>query len=161
MWTNSPASYEGKYLRIENAYCEPRWPEAPPIMIGGGGERKTLRVVAELADWWNGGFSPLERYRQKVAILHQHCADVGRDPNAILLSSYSHIALGRTPDQIERIDPVRPNMYRIAGTPDEVAAELNTFIAFGVRHFMLKFADYPSLDQYELFMREVVPQLRG
>lgn len=161
MWTDSPASYEGKYLRIENAYCEPRWPVPPPIMIGGGGERKTLRVVAELADWWNGGFHNLERYKSKVAILHQHCADIGRDPHDILLSSYSHIALGKDPAAIERLDPVRPNIHRIAGTPDEVAAELNGFIDFGVRHVMLKFTDYPALDQYELFMSEVVPQLRG
>jgi alkanesulfonate monooxygenase SsuD/methylene tetrahydromethanopterin reductase-like flavin-dependent oxidoreductase (luciferase family) len=159
MWTESPASYQGKYYQIERAYCEPRHPTPPPVLIGGGGERKTLRVAAELADWWNIGFAPLERYQEKVAILHQHCADVGRDPSDILLSYYAHIALGRTPDEIERIDPVRPNMRRIAGTPEEVAAELNGFIDFGVRHLMVKFADYPNLDQYHLFMEEVVPRL--
>ncbi|HEX5504539.1 MAG TPA: hypothetical protein VFW96_18110, partial [Thermomicrobiales bacterium] len=64
------------------------------------------------------------------------------------------------PAEVERTDPVRPHLYRIAGTPGEVAAELNAFIAFGVRHFMLKFADFPRLDQYELFMEDVVPKLR-
>ena len=118
-----------------------------------------FKAAQGAADWWNIGFAPLERYQEKVAILHQHCATVGRDPGDILLSYYAHIALGRTPDEIERIDPVRPNMRRMAGTPDEVAAELNGFIDFGVRHLMVKFADYPSLDQYHLFMEEVVPRL--
>jgi alkanesulfonate monooxygenase SsuD/methylene tetrahydromethanopterin reductase-like flavin-dependent oxidoreductase (luciferase family) len=160
MWRESPATYTGKHYRIEQAYCEPRPNPAPPILIGGGGERKTLRVVAELADWWNGNFSALDAFKAKVAILHQHCAAVGRDPSTIILSYYGHVAVNRDPAKVERIDTLRPHIYRIAGTPGEVAAELNAFIDFGVKHFMLKFSDFPSLDSYELFMEEVVPKLR-
>ena len=160
MWRESPASYEGQYYKIEGAYCEPRPAPAPPILIGGSGERKTLRVVAELADWWNGNFSPLDAYRAKVEILRGHCAAVGRDPSEITLSYYGHVGIDRDPDKAPRVDPLRPRIYRVAGTPDEVAAELNGFIDFGVRHFMLKFSDFPALDGYQLFMDEVVPRLR-
>lgn len=160
MWTETPASYQGQHYQIANAYCQPRHEVAPPIMIGGGGERKTMRFAAELADWWNIGFRTLDEYQAKVAILHQHCADIGRDPSTLLLSYYGHISLGRDAATVERVDPVRPNIYRIAGTPQEVAAEINSFIDFGVQHMMLKFSDYPDLGQYELFMDEVVPLLK-
>jgi alkanesulfonate monooxygenase SsuD/methylene tetrahydromethanopterin reductase-like flavin-dependent oxidoreductase (luciferase family) len=53
-----------------------------PIMIGGGGEKKTLRTVAKYADLWNG-MGPLDTMRHKVDVLRQHCADVGRDPSEI------------------------------------------------------------------------------
>jgi alkanesulfonate monooxygenase SsuD/methylene tetrahydromethanopterin reductase-like flavin-dependent oxidoreductase (luciferase family) len=53
-----------------------------PIMIGGGGEKKTLRTVAKYADLWNG-MGPIETMRHKVEVLHEHCADVGRDPSSI------------------------------------------------------------------------------
>jgi alkanesulfonate monooxygenase SsuD/methylene tetrahydromethanopterin reductase-like flavin-dependent oxidoreductase (luciferase family) len=161
MWRESPASYSGQHYQLDGAYCAPRHATPPPILIGGGGERKTLRVAAELADWWNIGFARVEAYEAKVAILHRHCADVGRNPDEILLSYYAHVAVGRDAATIERTDPVRPNIYRIAGTPEEVAAEIDRFAAVGVRHMMLKFADYPSLDQFNLFMDEVVPRLRS
>ncbi len=161
MWRESSASYQGEHYQIENAYCAPVHATPPPILIGGGGERKTLRVAAELADWWNIGFAPLAAYQAKVAILHRHCADVGRDPHEITLSYYAHIALARDPAAVERTDPVRPNLYRIAGTSDEVAAEIDSFAAIGVRHMMLKFADYPNAEQYQLFVDEVVPRLRS
>jgi alkanesulfonate monooxygenase SsuD/methylene tetrahydromethanopterin reductase-like flavin-dependent oxidoreductase (luciferase family) len=94
-----------------------------------------------------------------VAILHRHCADIGRDPASLLLSYYGHVSVATDPAKLERVDPVRPNMYRIAGTPEEVAATINRYIDFGVQHVMLKFSDYPDLGQYELFMDEVVPRL--
>ncbi len=108
LWRDSPASYRGKHYQIEEAYCEPRPDPAPPILIGGGGERKTLRVVAELADWWNGTFSPIETYRGKVEILRRHCAEVGRDPAEITLTYYGHVAIDRDPAKVERRDPERP-----------------------------------------------------
>lgn len=162
MWSESPASFQGKHFQIEEAYCEPRPEPQPPVLIGGSGPRKTMRVVAELADWWNGTFSDLATYRAKVETLHEHCAAIGRDPSGLMLTYYGHVSVERDPAKVERVDPVRPRqIYRVAGTPDEVAAELNGFIDFGVRHLMLKFAGYPNLDGLHLFQEEVVPKLHG
>jgi alkanesulfonate monooxygenase SsuD/methylene tetrahydromethanopterin reductase-like flavin-dependent oxidoreductase (luciferase family) len=159
LWRDAPVTFRGEHYRVEGAYCEPRPDPAPPILIGGKGERQTLRVVAELADWWNGTFLDPDAYRAKVAVLHRHCAEVGRDPGDIVLTVYGHVAVDRDPIRAERVDPIRPEIYRHAGTPEEVAAELNRFIALGVKHLMLKFADFPRLDGYDLFMDEVVPRL--
>src|SRR5215469_5147655 len=76
LWTEAPASFAGTYYQIENAYCMPRPDPVPPIMIGGGGEQKTLRAVARYADWWNlpGGTAPT--YAHKLQVLRRHCQDV-------------------------------------------------------------------------------------
>ena len=80
LWTTSPATFEGKHYRIEHAFGSPR-PDGPiPLMIGGGGEQKTLRLVAQYADWWCADVGPVEVFRRKAAVLREHCAAVGRDP---------------------------------------------------------------------------------
>lgn len=85
MWTETAPSFEGKYYQIKDAYCEPKPLQKPypPIVIGGSGEKLTLRVVAQYADIWNfvGGDSGL--FIQRNATLNEHCAAVGRDPQAI------------------------------------------------------------------------------
>ena len=59
----------------------------PPICIGGNGERRTLRTAARFAQHWNFDGGPIEQFSRAKDVLHQHCADIGRDPADILLSS--------------------------------------------------------------------------
>ena len=83
-------TFEGKYYRLTDARCNPKPVQQPhpPICIGGNGERRTLRTAARFAQHWNFlGGTPAE-FRTKRDILHQHCADIGRDPAGILLSSH-------------------------------------------------------------------------
>ena len=82
LWTDEQTTFEGRYYQLQNAVSNPKPIQKPfpPIWVGGGGERKTLRVVAELADVWNlVGGAPDDAAR-KSEILNQHCADAGRDP---------------------------------------------------------------------------------
>ncbi len=85
MWTETAPSFEGKYYQIKDAYCEPKpvHKPYPPFVIGGSGEKLTLRIVAQYADIWNCVGSDLENFKQKSAILDSHCAAIGRDPQAI------------------------------------------------------------------------------
>jgi F420-dependent oxidoreductase-like protein len=81
MWTEEPyASFDGKYYQIRNAYCNPKpiQKPSPPILVGGSGERKTLKIVAKYADACNLFGSP-ETVRKKLNILKEHCKSVGRD----------------------------------------------------------------------------------
>jgi alkanesulfonate monooxygenase SsuD/methylene tetrahydromethanopterin reductase-like flavin-dependent oxidoreductase (luciferase family) len=82
LWTEQAPSFEGKYYRLTEAYCEPKPVQKPypPFVIGGSGEQLTLRVVARYADIWNYVTGPIEEFKRKNAVLDQHCGVVGRNP---------------------------------------------------------------------------------
>jgi alkanesulfonate monooxygenase SsuD/methylene tetrahydromethanopterin reductase-like flavin-dependent oxidoreductase (luciferase family) len=162
LWTEAPATFEGKYYSIKNAYCEPRPDPLPPIMIGGGGEQLTLRVVAEQADWWNIPGGTLENYARKLEVLRSHCEAVGRNYDEIV-KTWGHEALtiAETEAEARRIAERNPlnSPTAIVGTPDQVVGRLQSFIDLGVEYFVLRFADFPNTAGIELFMEQVMPRL--
>lgn len=95
--TQETFSFSGHYYELRDARCEPKAVQSPhpPICIGGSGERRTLRTVARFAQHWNFVSGSPEDFAHKRDVLHQHCADVGRDPKEILLSS--HVAFNGDP----------------------------------------------------------------
>ena len=88
LWTEERSNFEGRHYQLRDALANPKPVQKPhpPIWIGGGGEQKTLRIVAEHADVWNMAGGGLDVARHKVEVLERHCADVGRDPAEIRLS---------------------------------------------------------------------------
>ncbi len=88
MWTETAPSFEGRYYQVHEARCEPKPVQKPypPFVIGGGGEKLTLRIVAQYADIWNMAGGSVEEFKHKSAILDEHCAAVSRDPNSIARS---------------------------------------------------------------------------
>jgi F420-dependent oxidoreductase-like protein len=84
MWDpKNDGPYEGKHYQLAQTLCSPLPLSKPEIMIGGGGERKTLRLVAQYADACNLFASEVDELAHKLDVLHRHCADVGRDPAEI------------------------------------------------------------------------------
>jgi alkanesulfonate monooxygenase SsuD/methylene tetrahydromethanopterin reductase-like flavin-dependent oxidoreductase (luciferase family) len=83
MWAEGPVSFEGRYYRVENAYCEPRWERPPILMLGMSGEQRALGVVARHADWWNVGVRSGDELRRKLDALRRHCESEGRDFGSI------------------------------------------------------------------------------
>jgi len=161
LWTESPASFEGVYYRIRDAYCEPRPDPIPPMLIGGGGEQLTLRVVARYADWWNISGGTYANYAHKLDVLRQHCAAIGRDYDEILKTwSAEAVVVAETEAEARRIAEASPyNENTILGTPDRVARQLQAFVDVGVRHLIVRLLDFPRTDGIELFAREVMPRL--
>ncbi len=156
MFHDSPASYVGKHYHIENAYSEPR-PDPPiPLMIGGAGEKVTLRIVAQHADWWNINFVPADEVARKQAVLRDHCAAVGRSYDEIVQTYYGFLQIADDPSEIHQ----RQGLHMIAGNPAQVAAEVQQLISLGIRHLMFRFIGYPKLDSYTRFVAEVLPRLR-
>jgi len=88
--TNEWTTFDGKYYQLKDARNEPKGPQRPhpPICIGGSGEKRTLRTVAKYAQHWNFAGGPVEEFVHKRAVLHEHCAAIGRDPSEILTSSH-------------------------------------------------------------------------
>ena len=103
MWTEEPyASFNGKYYQIRNAYCNPKpiQKPSPPILVGGSGERKTLKIVAKYADACNLFGSP-ETVRKKLDILKEHCKSVGRDYDSILKTKLAAIIIDDNSDMVK------------------------------------------------------------
>ncbi len=163
MWEQDSPSFKGKYYQIENAYCQPCSDPRPTLMIGGGGKKKTLRIAARYADWWNFPGGTRENYAELVEVLRAHCRDAGRDENEIVRTwSNDCVAVAETHAEALRqaqSSPFYAPDSSIVGTPDEVLAQLKGFTALGVRHFMLRFADFPDTRGGELFASEVLPGL--
>ena len=164
MWTEPRATFEGRVYRITDAICEPKPSPLPPIMIGGGGKKLMLRLVARYADWWNIPGGSADRYADLLATLRAHCADVGREYDSIVKTwECECVAVAGTSAEARRMAEGSP-FYNpedsIVGTPDEVAAQLRRYTDLGATHFMLRFADFPRTDAMRLFAREVIPQFR-
>jgi F420-dependent oxidoreductase-like protein len=83
-------TFTGEYYQLTDARCEPKPVQTPhpPIVIGGSGEKRTLRTTAKYAQHWNFVGGTPEEFARKRDILHQHCADLGRDPKEITLSAH-------------------------------------------------------------------------
>src|SRR4051794_39696434 len=160
MWTGGPVSYQGEYYQINDAYCMPAADPPPPIMIGGAGEQRTLRVVAQYADWWNADYYSPEQYARKLDILREHCRAVSRPEDAILPTCYMGISVSHDPSKLIRRPPVmgRPDMYVISGNPDEVTEQIEACARIGVRHMQVNFLDFPRTDGLDLFLSDVLPR---
>jgi alkanesulfonate monooxygenase SsuD/methylene tetrahydromethanopterin reductase-like flavin-dependent oxidoreductase (luciferase family) len=87
MWSDDNGPYQGKHYRLAETLCEPQPIRRPPVLIGGDGEKKTLRLVAQYADVWNSTASSAEELKHKIEVLHRHCDAVGRDPADIRLTA--------------------------------------------------------------------------
>jgi F420-dependent oxidoreductase-like protein len=104
MFTEERPTFEGRYYRINEARNIPRPIQAsgPPIMIGGSGPKRTLRAVAKYADMCNVFGGP-DTLRKNLEILHNHCADVGRDPSEIKVTRLGSLFLTRSADEAEQL----------------------------------------------------------
>ena len=96
MWTEpGPATYQGKHYSIANAHCEPKPDPIPPIIVGGGG-KKTMLLAARYADWWSIPDAKFELYKDRVAILQEHCTAIGRDPASLRLTWFGRLAVAKS-----------------------------------------------------------------
>jgi alkanesulfonate monooxygenase SsuD/methylene tetrahydromethanopterin reductase-like flavin-dependent oxidoreductase (luciferase family) len=163
LWSETPATFTGQYYRIQDAYCMPKPEPIPPILIGGGGEQLTLRVVAKYADWWNIPGGSLDNYAHKLAVLRSHCHAAGRNYNDIVKTwSAEAIAVAATETEARRIAETSPYQnHPIIGTPEQVAAQLRPFIDLGVEHLIVRLVDFPNTDGIARFMDEVMPRLKA
>lgn len=95
LWTERAPSFDGQYYQLQGAYSEPKPVQQPypPFVIGGGGERRTLRTVARYASIWNMAGGDVETFRHKNEVLDEHCRSIGRDPAEIVRSIQIRIDL--------------------------------------------------------------------
>ncbi|MBW0012985.1 LLM class F420-dependent oxidoreductase [Mycobacterium sp.] len=83
MWSDNDGPYQGEHYQLGETICAPQPIRRPPILIPGGGERKTLRLVAQYADVWTATAETVEEFEHKLDVLNRHCEAVGRNPAEI------------------------------------------------------------------------------
>lgn len=173
MWTRHRTTFEGEHFRITDALCEPKPLQSPsiPLWIGGAGERRTLRVVAEVADGWNTFLIPEEEYRHKLNVLAEHCAAVGRDPGDIRKQLGFSVILGETEAEVEDrvrergaatgIEPDELRNRFMALTPERCVEVLRPYRDLGVADFLMLARPPADERSMELLATQVAPSLRG
>jgi F420-dependent oxidoreductase-like protein len=142
LWTQTEANFNGQYYQLKDARCEPKPIQKPypPFVIGGSGEKLTLRVVAQYASIWNFVWGTVEEFRHKNEILNQHCATVGRNPA-----------------EIERSIQWPTNYDNLA----ETVAGMRPYIEAGATHILLNLrAPYPEHIVHRL-VEEIVEPLNA
>jgi F420-dependent oxidoreductase-like protein len=165
MWTEQPASFAGKFYYVRDAHCNPQpiQKPSPPILIGGSGERKTLKIVAQYGDACNL-FGSSETVKKKLAVLREHCRDVGRDYNSILKTKLGTVTIDKDRDAArkrveERFKGAPEQMvkeFAIYGNPEDVRCQVKGFRDVGIEYLILSFEPQRELEAMSLFADEVV-----
>jgi F420-dependent oxidoreductase-like protein len=121
----------GLFYDITNATCEPKPVQQHlPLLIGGGGEKRTMRVAAVYADVWHSWVTPSE-LRHKNEVLDAHCASIGRDPSEIARATGATVLVSDTAGGSRADDD-------ISGTPDQVIEQLREYSAAGAAEFIVR-----------------------
>jgi alkanesulfonate monooxygenase SsuD/methylene tetrahydromethanopterin reductase-like flavin-dependent oxidoreductase (luciferase family) len=175
LWEQPPYSFKGEFYSLDEVSIGPLPVQSPhvPVLIGGGGERTTLRQVAAHADVtnfgaheWSGSAFEVADVRRKYEVLTTHCAAIGRDPRSILRSHYTPLlTLAPTQAIVERKQAAAripdPHLRTIPvfATPDQAVAHFQALADAGVQYFMAS-VNGADLETVELLAREVLPALR-
>ena len=165
MWTQERASFDGQFYKVHDAYCNPKPIQKPhpPIMIGGSGERETLKLVAKYADACNVFGSP-QTVKRKFDVLREHCKAVGRDYNSILKTKLGVVLMDKDKAELDRrlgkrFGNVSDEMRResaTVGTPEEVRRQIEAFRDSGVEYFITGFEWDRELQAAQQFANEVM-----
>ena len=164
MWTQEEAQFDGKYYQVRGAINQPKGVQQPhiPLLIGGDGEKVTLKLVAQYGDACNIG-SDVPTFEQKLAVLKDHCATVGRDYESIHRTTTAFCSIGSTDDEaLAKIPPhVRANFgERVAtalvGSPETIRQRLQAYEDAGVQELIIRFFDMPQLESIRLFAKEFI-----
>jgi F420-dependent oxidoreductase-like protein len=166
MWTQNEAVFEGKYYHINGAINQPKGVQKPhiPMLIGGGGERVTLKLVAQYGDACNIGHLDNAGLEHKFAVLKQHCEDIGRDYNTIKRTVLFNCAIAETDDAAmakaasftRNIPSGRLREQALIGTPDTIRRRLAEIEEAGAQEIILFMPDSKDLASVRLFAHECI-----
>ena len=182
MWTEEEASYQGEHYTLDGAICQPKPVQDPtiPMWIAGSGEKVTLRIVAEHADYSNT-VGPPDNFARLGRILNGYCEEIGRDPKEITRSTFFHLFIGETEKNAQEQWDATAERWRLpsltdpdqtmsrwhggghalVGTPAQVVDQLGEWVEAGAEFGTINVpqAAY-NPDQLELFAAEVAPAFR-
>lgn len=170
MWTKEPtSSFIGKYYQVRDAYCNPKpiQKPSPPILVGGGGERRTLKIVAKFADACNL-IGSLETINRKLTVLREHCETVGRDYDSILktklctviINDDANTAKKRVQDILNGMPEEQIREFAIYGTHEEVCRQIELFERAGIEYIIVNLEPSNEVDSLERFAKEIIQNFK-
>ena len=180
LWTTGAATLDGAHYQVDGARCHPRPLQdgGIPLWIAGGGEKKTLRIAAQHAQYTNFDGTP-ETFRHKSEVLAAHCADLGTDFDAIVRSANYNVFIGATEAEVQdklgwmrsHYEPylapdVLDSSYRqyasgpLVGTPEQIVERLIAARELGMTYAITYFVDAAyDRSSIDLFAEQVIPAL--
>jgi len=166
MWTQEEAVFEGKYYQVRGAINQPKGVQKPhiPILIGGGGEKVTLKLVAQYGDACNVG-GDLDTIKHKFDVIRQHCETAGRDYESIHRTTTTVCSLADTDEEAQaQIPEALKGMFAdrirtgLVGSPETIRQRLAEFEAAGVQELIIGFVDRTNPEQLRRFASEFIAQ---
>ncbi len=164
LWTERPARFEGHFYRLDTVRDNPAPVQQPhpPIMIGGSGERVTLRLVAQYAQFCNVSGDP-ERVESLFSALREHCDRVGRPYDQITRSIYTTVIVGRDNAEVaakrERLSIFVPRRGALIGTPEQLIGVFRDYARAGCQYVIFRTPDWIDVEPVQLFAERVIPAL--
>lgn len=157
-------TFTGQYFQVQDAPNQPApVQDRMPLLVGGRGERRTMRIAARYADEWNSWTTP-ELLAHKVSVLRAHCEEAGRDPDEIRVSTQALLYLSTDKEWLRDQRQAEPGHPVIVGTPGEVADIVARYQEAGADELIIPDSTLGSLarkkDTCDLFMQEVAPAFR-
>ena len=166
--SDTPVSYEGKHYALKEAILLPRPKRCTPILIGGNGVKKTLPLVAQYADEWNGVHISTQAFQERNRVLDDLLAKQGRKPAEVKRSLMIQIIFGATDAELQKkiAENAEPSdklldWSRIVGTASSVVDQISAYAEAGVERIMLMWMDQTDLDGLEQIARDVLPKFKG
>ncbi len=177
LWSGGPVSYDGEFYSLKDADCLPRPPSGRPyFLIGGSGEKRTLRSVAEFADEWNFTPLPFDEIPHKIDVLAKHCETFDRDPASIRRSQMTFGLIGpddllqptvralkaaRGAAEMSDADFLQASRDRgsIVGGTDEVVDQIGRLAELGVEEMMFQHFLFDDDSVPEYLATEIAPQV--
>jgi len=172
MWTEPAVTFDGRFVQVRDVMCEPKPAERPRILVGGGGEKKLMRIAAKHADLWNNLASEQANLARKVDVLRRHCDDVGRDPAEIEVSQQCLVVVAETEGAAREAVGKAARIYGghmggqleehgIWGTPPQVIERIQRHVQLGCTHFVMELFGRDTREPARLFAETVMPAFRA
>lgn len=160
MLRERPVSFSGKHYTVRNAFNDPMPVQKPrpPILIGGSGEKRTLKIVAQYADYCNVGGDPAT-VAHKYDVLRRHCETVGRPFEEITLCNNTHLLIARDDRELAAKRERHPHSEGIVGTPQAVLDQIQAYAAAGSQYITFFLPDAQDIAAIELLGESVLPHL--
>ena len=137
LFSQDRTTFRGEYYELDEAPMEPKPLQSPlPLLIGGGGEKRTLRTVSRFATEWNC-WGPPEEIRHKISVLERHCEEVGRDPAEIQKSAVGVLRFTETEEKSAELKEQMGYRSGLVGTPAQLRQVVADYTAVGVDELLV------------------------